>query len=49
MSYQPYIIAKYNTSNSCKMEAVIQSCSVKKILLKILQNSQEKLCARVSF
>ena len=28
-SCQPYIIEKYNTSNSCKMEVVIQSCSVK--------------------
>ena len=30
-------------------EAVAQSCSVKKVLLKISQNSQENSCARVSF
>ena len=30
-------------------EAVVQMCFVKKRLLEILQNSQEKTCARVSF
>ena len=30
-------------------EAVVQSCSVEKVLLKITQNSQENTCARVSF
>ena len=30
-------------------ETVIQGCSVKKVFLKILQNSQENTCARVSF
>ena len=30
-------------------EAVVQSCSVKKIFLEISQNSQENICARVSF
>ena len=30
-------------------EAVAQKCSVKKVFLKILQNSQENTCARVSF
>ena len=30
-------------------EAVIQRCSVKKVLLEISQNSQEHTCARVSF
>ena len=30
-------------------EAVVQRCSVNKKFLKILQNSQEKTCARVSF
>ena len=29
--------------------AIIQTCSVKKMLLKITQNSQENTCARVSF
>ena len=31
------------------MEAVARRCSVKKLLLEILQNSQEKTCPRVSF
>ena len=30
-------------------EAVIQRCSVKKVFLKISQNSEENICARVSF
>ena len=30
-------------------EAGIQKCSVKKVFLEILQNSQENTCARVSF
>ena len=30
-------------------EAVTRRCSVKKVLLKISQNSQEKIYARVSF
>ena len=30
-------------------EAVAQRCSVKKVLLEISQNSQEKTCDRVSF
>ena len=46
---QLYIIAKYKASNCCKIEAVIQRCSVKKAFLKILQNLQENPCARVSF
>ena len=48
-SCQLYIIAKYKASNCCKKEAVIQRCSVKEVFLKILENSQEKLCTRVSF
>ena len=44
-----YIIAKYKPSSRCKIEAVIQRCSMKKVFLKILQNSQENTCARVSF
>ena len=31
------------------LEAVVQRCSVKKVLLEISQNSQENTCARVSF
>ena len=30
-------------------EVVVRRCSVKKVFLKILQNSQEKTCGRVSF
>ena len=30
-------------------EAVVRRCSVKKVFLEILQNSQENTCARVSF
>ena len=30
-------------------EAVVQSCSVKKVFLEISQKSQENTCARVSF
>ena len=30
-------------------EAVVRRCSVKKVFLKFLQNSQENTCARVSF
>ena len=31
------------------IEAVVQRCSVKKILLEISHYSQENICARVSF
>ena len=35
---------------SCEpAEAVAQTCSVKKVFLENLQNSQESTCARVSF
>ena len=34
---------------SCKSEAVVQWCSVKKMLLKISQNSQENTCAKAFF
>ena len=30
-------------------EALVQGCSVKKVLLEISQNSQENTCSRVSF
>ena len=30
-------------------EAVVQTCSVKKVFLEILQNPQENSCARVSY
>ena len=32
-----------------ELEAVVQRCSVKKLFLEILQNSQENTCARASF
>ena len=32
-----------------RTEAVVQECSVKKVLLEISQNSQENTCTRVSF
>ena len=48
-SCQLCIIAKYKASNCCKIEAVIIRYSVKEVFLKILQNSQENPCARVSF
>ena len=31
------------------LEAVVQSCSVKKVFIEISQNSQENTCARDSF
>ena len=34
---------------SLKTEAAAYRCSVKKMFLEILQNSQENTCARVSF
>ena len=40
-SCQLYTIAKYKASNCCKIEALMQRCSVKKEFLKILQNSPE--------
>ena len=39
-------------ANLCKRpypEAVVRRCSVKKVFLKISQNSQENTCAKVSF
>ena len=48
-SCQLYIIAKYKASSCCKIELVIKGCSVKKVLLKILQNSQEIPGVRLSF
>ena len=47
---QLYIIAKYKTSNCCKIEEVVQKCSIKKVFLKILQNSQgNPLCQSLFF
>ena len=36
-------------SEKLKAEAVVRRCSVKKVFLEILLNSQENTCARVSF
>ena len=52
------LLGNFQTEHSChrnysrlikKSEAVVQRCSVKKVFLKISQNSQEKTCAGVSF
>ena len=37
------------TVNMKKAEAVVRKCSVKKVFLEILLNSQENTCATVSF
>ena len=42
-------ILKINNRLECCTEAVIRSCSSNQAFLKILQNSQKKDCARVSF
>ena len=41
--------SKNNSIYSQKLEAVVRVCSVKKVLLAILQNSKENICARDSF
>ena len=38
-----------NTHCVARIEAVVQWCSLKKVFLKISQNSQENACARASF
>ena len=49
-SRQLYIIAKYEASNCCKVEAVIQRCSVKRRFLKNLVKSAGKvLCQSLFF
>ena len=42
-NFKPGMLPEYES------EVVAQRCSVKKVLLEILQNSQENTCARVSF
>ena len=37
------------TKRNNKLEAVAQTCSVRKVFLDIWQNSQENTCARISF
>ena len=39
----------YLLSEADTPEVVVRRCSVKKVFLEILQNSQENTCARVSF
>ena len=48
-SCQLFMIEKYKASNCCKIESVTQRRSVKKVLLKILQDSRENPCARAYF
>ena len=43
----PVTILRYYTN--VNLRKVARRCSVKKVLLEILQNSQENTCARVSF
>ena len=43
------IFNKSNLASFKDPEAVVQNCSVKKVLLEISQNSQEITCAKVSF
>ena len=47
-SCQLYIIAKYRASNCCKIEAVIQRCSVK-VFLKILKFRGKPVCQSLFF
>ena len=44
--YSLLVSARKRVNN---LEAVVRSCSVKKVFLEISQNSQENTCARVSF
>ena len=39
----------YFVTKTLQVQAVVRMCSVKKVLLKILQNSQENTCVKVSF
>ena len=43
------IMENIKKTRQIKSEAVIQRCSVKKVFLEILQNSQENTSAKVSF
>ena len=44
-----FLIVRIPHSTVLITEAVVQRCSVKKVFLKISQNSQESACARASF
>ena len=48
--YKQVIVTSYDQLTSWLIpEAATRTCSVKKMFLKISQNSQENKCARVSF
>ena len=47
--FASYIISKVLSQQLFKIEAIIQRSSVKKVYLKILQNSQENPCASLLF
>ena len=47
--FASYIISKVLSQQLFKIEAIIQRSSVKKVYLKILQNSQENPCAGLLF
>ena len=49
LKFTSCVQVKPSTSLQHKPEAIIQSCTVKKVFLEILQISQESTCARVSF
>ena len=42
-------ISRERNQNGVSLQAVAQRCSVKRLFLEISQNSQENICARVSF
>ena len=44
-----FLFARISHFTVLIMEAVVQRCSVKKVFLKILQNSQESTCASFFF
>ena len=49
MDYKYYILLQDLDLKLLGPEADTRMCSVKKVFLKILQNSQKNTCARVSF
>ena len=49
LSLSLYFFTIGNYNKKIPQEAVAQRCSVKRVILEIVQNSQENTCARVSF
>ena len=49
LSLSLYFFTIGNYNKKIPREAVAQRCSVKRVILEIVQNSQENTCARVSF